>query len=66
MPYRYLVGINRIKNSNIKPIDIIQYNSEYYITETNALVKGIKFIKNNINIKLDDTFVDKWISKNIN
>jgi hypothetical protein len=66
MPYRYIVGINRIKNSNIKPIDIIEYNMEYYKIETNSMYTGIQFIKSTNNVVKDNMYVDNWIRKNIN
>lgn len=68
IPYRYLVGINYTKNSNMKPVDIEKYNNEYFIIETNSLVNTLKYIKlptYDLSLFTNNNMIDSWISKNI-
>jgi hypothetical protein len=71
LPYRYLVGINRITKSNkiIKTtkIDFISYNDIFFTKESQELIKIIKYCrsnaKNNINDFDTDEIINKWITK---
>jgi len=69
MPFRYLVGINYIKNSNIKPVDINKYDKEYFQIETDSLVNTLQYIKsyeNDITLFKNNSYIENWIAKNIN
>jgi hypothetical protein len=70
MPFRYLIGINYLKNKVSKSkvaLDFETYNQIYFSLETLELIKIIKYIKSDaiVNLKLfsDYSLIDEWINK---
>ena len=69
LPYRYLVGVNRVSDSskitNKVKIDFATYNNIFFQKESLELIKIIKYCRSNaiVNDNNSDEIINKWITK---
>lgn len=70
LPYRYLIGINYIKEKTRGDktiLDLETYNHMFFSLETQELIKVIKYIKSDVNVDpmmfKNYDLINEWISK---
>ncbi len=70
LPYRYLVGINYVKEKTRGEktiLDLETYNHMFFSLETQELIKVIKFVKSDVNVEpnifKNYNLINDWISK---
>jgi hypothetical protein len=70
LPYRYLIGINYVKEktkSEKTILDLETYNHMFFSLETQELIKVIKYVKSDVNVEplifKNYELINEWISK---
>jgi hypothetical protein len=70
LPYRYLIGINYVKEKTKSEkiiLDLETYNHMFFSLETQELIKIIKYIKSDVNVDplifKNYELINEWISK---
>ncbi len=70
LPYRYLIGINYVKEKTKGDktiLDLETYNHMFFSLETQELIKAIKYVKSDVNVDpslfKNYDLINDWISK---
>jgi hypothetical protein len=70
LPFRYLIGINYVKEktkSEKTILDLETYNHMFFSLETQELIKIIKYVKSDVNVEplifKNYELINEWISK---